>query len=72
MVNSPLIRPYFLGGDGIGGGTLDSHDFSPSLAPEIEENHLAAGFHHQTFRSVPKMEESSPIQAVCIRPVRPM
>ena len=26
MVNSPLIRPYFLGGGGIGGGTLDSHD----------------------------------------------
>ena len=25
MVNSPLIRPYFLGGGGIGGGTLDSH-----------------------------------------------
>ena len=26
MVNSPLIRPYLLGGGGIGGGTLDSHD----------------------------------------------
>ena len=26
MVNSPLIRPYFLGGGGIGGGTLGSHD----------------------------------------------
>ena len=26
MVNSPLIRPYFLGGDGIGGVPLDSHD----------------------------------------------
>ena len=27
MVNSPLIRPYLLGGGGsFGGGTLDSHD----------------------------------------------
>ena len=26
MVNSPLIRPYLLGGS-FGGGTLDSHDF---------------------------------------------
>ena len=29
MANSPLIRPYFLGGGGggsFGGGTLDSHD----------------------------------------------
>ena len=26
MVNSHLIRPYFLGGGGIGGGTLDSHE----------------------------------------------
>ena len=26
MVNSPLIRPYFLGGGGIGGVPLDSHD----------------------------------------------
>ena len=25
MVNSPLIRPYLLGGS-FGGGTLDSHD----------------------------------------------
>ena len=28
MVNSPLIRPYFLGGGGIGGVPLDSHEFS--------------------------------------------
>ena len=28
MVNNPLIRPYFLGGGGIGMlGPLDSHDF---------------------------------------------
>ena len=27
MVNSPLIRPYFLGGGSFGGGTLHSHDF---------------------------------------------
>ena len=27
MVNSPLIRPYFLGGVGIGGVPLDSHEF---------------------------------------------
>ena len=28
MVNSPLIRPYFLGGGvALGGCTLDSHDF---------------------------------------------
>ena len=26
MVNKPLIRPYFLGGVALGGGTLDSHD----------------------------------------------
>ena len=26
MVNSPLIRPYFLGGGSFGGGTLGSHD----------------------------------------------
>ena len=28
MVNNPLIRPYFLGGVGIWGVPLDSHDFS--------------------------------------------
>ena len=28
MVNSPLIRPYLLGGVALGGGTLDSHDSS--------------------------------------------
>ena len=28
MVNSPLIRPYLLGGGSFGGGTLDSHDTS--------------------------------------------
>ena len=28
MVNSPLIRPYLLGGGSFGGGTLDSHDHS--------------------------------------------
>ena len=27
VVNTPLIRPYFLGGVGIGGIPLDSHDF---------------------------------------------
>ena len=27
MVNSPLIRPYLLGGS-FGGGTLGSHDYS--------------------------------------------
>ena len=26
MINSPLIRPYLLGGGSFGGGTLDSHD----------------------------------------------
>ena len=26
MVNSPLLRPYLLGGGGIGGVPLDSHD----------------------------------------------
>ena len=26
MVNNPLIRPYFLGGGGIGGVPLDSHE----------------------------------------------
>ena len=26
MVNNPLVRPYFLGGGGIGGVPLDSHD----------------------------------------------
>ena len=32
MVNSPLIRPYLLGGGGsFGGGTLDSHDMKQSL-----------------------------------------
>ena len=28
VVNNPLIRPYFLGGGGIGGVPLDSHDFA--------------------------------------------
>ena len=28
MVNKPLIRPYFLGGVGIGGVPLDSHDLT--------------------------------------------
>ncbi len=27
MVNSPLKRPYFLGGGGIGGVPLGSHDY---------------------------------------------
>ena len=27
MVNSPLIRPYLLGGVALGGGTLGSHEF---------------------------------------------
>ena len=31
MVNSPLIRPYLLGGGGIGGGTLNSHDTNSYL-----------------------------------------
>ena len=26
MFNSPLIRPYLLGGVALGGGTLDSHE----------------------------------------------
>ena len=26
VVNNPLIRPYFLGGGGIGGVPLDSHE----------------------------------------------
>ena len=26
MINNPLIRPYFLGGGGIRGVPLDSHD----------------------------------------------
>ena len=30
-MNIPLIRPYFLGGGGIGGGTLDSHDNNSHL-----------------------------------------
>ncbi len=29
VVNNPLIRPYFLGGGGIGGVPLDSHDSQP-------------------------------------------
>ena len=28
MVNRPLIRPYLLGGGGIGGVPLDSHEMS--------------------------------------------
>ena len=31
MVNNPLIRPYFLGGSGIGGVPLDSHEFTRVL-----------------------------------------
>ena len=30
VVNNPLIRPYFLGGGGLGGVPLDSHDTNPS------------------------------------------
>ena len=30
MVNSPLIRPYLLGGGGIGGVPLDSHEIGGS------------------------------------------
>ena len=29
MVNSPLIRPYFLGGGGLGGVPLDCHEYNP-------------------------------------------
>ena len=36
MVNNPLIRPYFLGGGGIGGVPLDSHDLTMELdGPKI-------------------------------------
>ena len=34
MVNSPLIRPYFLGGGGMGGVRLDSHE-SNSPGPAL-------------------------------------
>ena len=41
MVNSPLIRPYlslFIGGGGIGGGTLGSHDiYAPENSHAIME-----------------------------------
>ena len=33
MVNSPLIRPYFLGGGGIGRVPLGSHDMNLSFLP---------------------------------------
>ena len=34
MVNSPLIRPYLLGGGGIGGVPLDSHDVWVDTLPQ--------------------------------------
>ena len=39
MVNSPLIRPYLLGGGGIGGGTLGSHD-NTTVDGKDPANHL--------------------------------
>ena len=42
MVNSPLIRPYLLGGGSFGGGTLGSHDsrvdnrYSLSLETDLD------------------------------------
>ena len=32
MVNNPLIRPYFLGGVALGGGTLGSHDYKINIS----------------------------------------
>ena len=42
MVSSPLIRPYFLRGGGIGGGTLNSHDIIDPFC--IDSTHLHQGF----------------------------
>ena len=43
MVNSPLIRPYFGGGGGIGGGTLNSHDIIDPFC--IDSTHLHQGLY---------------------------
>ncbi len=39
MVNSPLIRPYLLGGGSFGGGTLDSHDIIIDVGCECSCKH---------------------------------
>ncbi len=36
MANNPLIRPYFLGGGGIGGVPLDSHEHLQKLRGSIK------------------------------------
>ena len=35
MVNSPLIRPYLLGGSFGGGGTFDCHDVFPCVSHNL-------------------------------------
>ena len=35
MVNSPLITPYFLGGGGIGGVLLGSHDICEEISGKL-------------------------------------
>ena len=47
MVNSPLIRPYLLGGVALGGGTLDSHDIAPALIQRSKSTSVDTG-HLQT------------------------
>ncbi len=49
MVNSPLIRPYFLGEGGIGGAPLGSHDDTVD-GSEIPNNHLWCIKHFKTRR----------------------
>ena len=44
MVNSPLIRPYVLGGVALGGGTLDSHDHRCFAKMKIDTSQIFAAF----------------------------
>ena len=48
MVNSPLIRPYFLGGVALGGVPLDSHENNneplPTFHSSIFSLHLFSNF----------------------------
>ena len=67
MVNSPLIRPYLLGG-ALGGNTLDSHDFILRWTFEGSPcGHLVAHFLKPVIS-----RRISPLIGVYITPVTPL
>ena len=52
MVNCPLIRPYFLGGGGIGGVPLDSHEIKLFRYPFLSKR-------RRLVRKLPRFIDSS-------------